>query len=119
MAEESQAIVAFAEGPGDSESITISSCARKCDNSLANLGQDALASPYHILSNALTDEAQRFKIWAANIGALQPPNSSKSLDFRLERADRMSQAVLSGLEGLEDALNRGEPHPTRATCTCF
>ncbi|KAF6825307.1 ankyrin repeat protein [Colletotrichum plurivorum] len=100
--------VALAEDSDDPQPVekpTISSSAHKCDNSFATLCEDIQASPYRGLANALTDEAARFKR-AANIKALRPSESPKSLDSRLKTVDRVAQSVLSGLDRLEDALNR-------------
>jgi hypothetical protein len=88
--------------------LTISSLAHDCDAALTRLCQDLPASPYHDLENDAADEAGRFKIWAANIGALQDYKSSSSLDSRLRTADRMKDSVLSGLSRLERTVTRGQ-----------
>ncbi|KAJ4129842.1 hypothetical protein NW768_006812 [Fusarium equiseti] len=55
----------------------------------------------------LEDEQGRFRIWASNLGALQPADSTKSLDRRLKHATLMRKSVTSGLERLELSAKRG------------
>lgn len=56
--------------------------------------------------DTIDDTRGRFNVWAANLGAFQPPNSLKSLDFRLKDAELMRASVLSGLERLSSVQNR-------------
>lgn len=56
--------------------------------------------------DAIDDARGRFNVWAANLGALQPPNSPKSLDFRLKDAELMRSSVVSGLERLSSVQTR-------------
>jgi hypothetical protein len=49
---------------------------------------------------AIVDAQGRFNVWAANVGALQPPHSLKSLESRLKDAELMRRSVISGLERL-------------------
>ncbi|OBR08869.1 Ankyrin repeat protein [Colletotrichum higginsianum IMI 349063] len=97
-------------GPGkDGHSETspvISSLAHACNAAFTKLCQDLPTTDYHGLEAKATDEAGRFKIWAANIGALQRPQSFGSLDSRLKSAERMKSSVVSVLRRLEDALGR-------------
>ena len=88
--------------------LTISSLAHDCDAALTRLCEDLPGSPYHDLENDVADEAGRFKIWAANIGALQDCQSSSSLDSRLRTEDRMKDRVVSGLSRLERSVARGQ-----------
>lgn len=48
----------------------------------------------------IEDSRGRFQVWAANIGALQSPESRKSLDFRLKDALLVRSSVISGLHRL-------------------
>ncbi|KAK6224814.1 ankyrin repeat protein [Colletotrichum tabaci] len=85
----------------------ISSLAHACNSAFTRLCQNLPTTDYHGLEAKATDEAGRFKVWAANIGALQRPQSSGSLDSRLKNAERMKSSVISGLQRLEDALANG------------
>ncbi|KAH0423237.1 hypothetical protein CcaCcLH18_12322 [Colletotrichum camelliae] len=58
------------------------------------------------MENSIADEAARYKIWAANIGALLDAKSANSLDSRLTESSRMRQNVTSCLERLRDAVTR-------------
>ncbi|WDK17628.1 hypothetical protein CGRA01v4_08911 [Colletotrichum graminicola] len=88
--------------------LTISSLAHSCRTAFAKLCQDLLlpSNEYHGLEPEATDQAGRFNVWALNIGALQRPQSSSSLDSRLKKAERMKNNVVSGLQRLEVALKR-------------
>lgn len=55
---------------------------------------------------AITDAQGRFNVWAANLGALQPSQSMKSLDSRLKEAELMRKSVIAGLERLEGVQTR-------------
>ncbi|KAK2030310.1 hypothetical protein LX32DRAFT_717282 [Colletotrichum zoysiae] len=85
---------------------TMSSLAHSCRVAFSKLRQDLPSTEYHGLEPEATDQAGRFSVWALNIGALQRPGSSSSLDSRLEKAERMKNTVVSGLQRLEDALKR-------------
>lgn len=87
---------------------SISSLALDCDSILTSLHKMVPLSSFQKLENATTDETARYKIWAANIGALRDANSAGSLDSRLKNSSRMRQNVTSGLERLRDAVNRGQ-----------
>ncbi|KAK1596935.1 uncharacterized protein LY79DRAFT_600893 [Colletotrichum navitas] len=88
--------------------LTISSLAHSCHAAFSKLCQDLLlpSNEYHGLEPEATDQAGRFNVWALNIGALQSPQSSSSLDSRLKKAERMRTNVVSGLQRLEVALKR-------------
>lgn len=58
--------------------------------------------------DAIDDARGRFNVWAANLGALQPPHSLKSLDFRLRDAELMRESVLSGLNRLSGVQARSK-----------
>ncbi|KAI9162993.1 ankyrin repeat protein [Paramyrothecium foliicola] len=49
---------------------------------------------------AVRDSRARFKVWASNIGALQPAGSTSSIAYRLRNAPLMRQSVASGLQRL-------------------
>ncbi|KAK2008317.1 hypothetical protein LZ32DRAFT_459989 [Colletotrichum eremochloae] len=85
---------------------TIYLLAHGCRASFSKLSQDLPATEYHDLAPKIADEAGRFNVWALNIGALQRPQSSSSLDSRLERSERMKNIVISGLQRLENGLKR-------------
>ncbi|KAF4334107.1 ankyrin repeat [Fusarium beomiforme] len=57
----------------------------------------------------LEDEQGRFRVWASNLGALQPPDSAKSLDQRLKDAPLMKRSIASGLERLQLSAERVSP----------
>lgn len=59
-------------------------------------------------ADAVADAHGRFNVWAANLGAFQPPQSSKSLDFRLKDAEVMRGSVVSALERLSGVQGRSE-----------
>lgn len=75
---------------------TISSVASNCITGFLS----CVANSHHRDLDAIDDARGRFNVWAANVGALQPPHSLKSLDFRLKDADLMRKSVISGLERL-------------------
>ena len=53
------------------------------------------------------DELGRFKVWAENIGALQPRGMRSSLEYRLRDASLARQQVLDFLEDLQASLKEG------------
>ncbi|KAK0609445.1 hypothetical protein B0T14DRAFT_531959 [Immersiella caudata] len=57
---------------------------------------------------AVEDCRGRFSVWAANLGAFQPPISSKSLDSRLRDAPRMRSSVTGALERIGGLLARAQ-----------
>jgi len=59
------------------------------------------------LDQAVEDAMGRLQLWAGNIGALQPENSPKSLDFRLRDAPHINGNVKSALERLAAIANIG------------
>ncbi|KAH7232666.1 hypothetical protein B0J15DRAFT_409016, partial [Fusarium solani] len=88
------------------ESRTISGLGNICARSLQRLLEcsNSPGDVQHVQS--LEDECGRFRVWAANIGALQPERSASSLDSRLRDApkQRESQPIISG-----DLPNRTAP----------
>jgi hypothetical protein len=59
-------------------------------------------------SNCIADEKGRLRVWAADIGALQPSESPKSLSYPLQDAPRMQESVKDGLERLLECADRGK-----------
>jgi hypothetical protein len=53
------------------------------------------------------DELGRFKVWAGNIGALQPKEMESSLEYRLRDASRTRKHVLDFLQDLYESLKEG------------
>ena len=87
-------------------SATIASTGKACINCFDQICQiiHDRGSEYgkDITPYAVADEFGRFKIWAGNIGALQPGNSS--LDTRLRQASHVRRQVLRLLDDLNYTL---------------
>ncbi|KAJ0120191.1 ankyrin repeat protein [Diaporthe amygdali] len=81
---------------------TISSLSRRCTSGFIW----CVESSFFDNMEAITDAQGRFNVWAANLGALQPPQSMKSLDSRLKEAELMRKSVIAGLERLEGVQTR-------------
>ncbi|KAF3797426.1 hypothetical protein GCG54_00009399 [Colletotrichum gloeosporioides] len=92
--------------PGPLPAPSISSLALDCDSVLTSLHEMVPLSSYLKLENSITDEVARYKIWAANIGALRDAKSAGSLDSRLKNSSRIRLYVTSGLERLQNAVDR-------------
>ena len=58
----------------------------------------------HLSAVAIQDEFGRFKVWAANIGALQPASRSSSLEHRLREATKVKDHVIKLLRDLTHSL---------------
>ncbi len=58
----------------------------------------------HISAVAIQDEFGRFKVWAANNGALQPVSRSPSLEHRLREAPKVKDHVIKLLRDLNHSL---------------
>lgn len=90
---------------------TISSLASQCSHGFTNLTAEAdrvvESNRGDDLEEAIHDARGRFNVWAANLGALQLPHSSRSLDSRLRDAALMRSSITSGLERLADVQTRG------------
>ena len=79
----------------------------KCFNRLADLLRASDHSrdfERHISAVAIQDEFGRFKVWAANIGALQPGSRSSSLEHRLREATKVKDHVIKLLRDLNHSL---------------
>ncbi|KAF5686214.1 ankyrin repeat [Fusarium denticulatum] len=85
---------------------TISKRANACVSQLQDLLKDLLSSLNTEEAQFLDDERGRLRVWASNIGALQPEQSMASLDARLKDAPRQRESVIRGLQRLEDVLSR-------------
>lgn len=94
--------------PGEKPA-TISSLSNLCNAAFNNLCELAPESAYHGLAHVIRNETGRFQIWAGNLGALQDPESSSSLDARLRKSKAMRLNVESGLHRVESAIHRGVP----------
>lgn len=81
---------------------TIWAYASKCISEFSR----CVATSHDVEQEAIIDARGRFNVWAANLGALQPPHSLKSLDARLKEADLMRTSVMSGLERLAGVQTR-------------
>lgn len=57
-----------------------------------------------LLPTEVQDELGRFKIWARNIGALQPRTMTSSLEYRLRDASHARQLIAKLLKTLEEVL---------------
>jgi hypothetical protein len=60
-------------------------------------------------NTAVEEELSRFKIWASNIGAMR--TGKASLDYRLRRAEYLTESVKSLLEDLNESLCGGSIVP--------
>lgn len=81
---------------------TIWALASKCVSEFSR----CVDSSHDCEQEAIVDAQGRFNVWAANVGALQPPHSLKSLDARLKDAELMRPSVMSGLERLAGVQTR-------------
>ncbi|KAH7198805.1 uncharacterized protein B0J16DRAFT_360480 [Fusarium flagelliforme] len=85
---------------------TLSDLGHKSEAALDQIVKYAETLNSGTLCVTLEDEQGRFRIWASNLGALQPADSTKSLDRRLKDAPLMRKSVASGLERLELSAKR-------------
>ncbi|KAJ4013726.1 hypothetical protein NW766_005965 [Fusarium irregulare] len=85
---------------------TLSVLGHRSDATLGDIVKYAETLNWGTLCVTLDDEQGRFRIWASNLGALQPAESMKSLDRRLQDAPLMRKSVISGLERLEGSAKR-------------
>ena len=71
---------------------------------------DALASPDRtpgrVLHQQVVDELERFSLWIGNIGALNPPQSSLSLEYRLQEADDVLSHIYDLLDDLDEVTQQ-------------
>ena len=61
-----------------------------------------------VTDEAVTDVAERFALWARNIGAFHPQGSQLSLEFRLRDAPEIREWVCELLEDLADTFTDRE-----------
>ena len=97
---------------------TLSALGHRSDATLGEMVQYAETINWGSLCVTLEDEQGRFRIWASNLGVLQPAESMKSLDRRLKDAPLMRKSVVSGLERLEGSAKRGKPCMQTRTTYC-
>lgn len=90
------------ESEGTRAPTTIWALASKCISEFSR----CVDSSHEGEQEAIVDAHGRFNVWAANVGALQPPHSLKSLDARLKDAELMRKSVVSGLERLAGVQTR-------------
>lgn len=95
----------------------LSALGHRSEAALSQIAKYAGSLAWSTLSVAIEDEQGRFRVWASNLGALQPANSIKSLDQRLKDAPLMRKSVTSGLERLEVSAKRGESYMKIETIT--
>lgn len=88
--------------------LTISKRANACVSQLQHLLKLKQSTSWLNTGEAqfLDDERGRLRVWASNIGALQPERSMASLDARLKDAPRQRESVIRGLQRLEGVLFR-------------
>ncbi|KAK5658055.1 hypothetical protein OQA88_2611 [Cercophora sp. LCS_1] len=86
-------------------SATISSLSRACGRLLDTIF-NAAGEARPEFSGRARDEQGRFRVWAANIGAMQSPRSHLSLDHRLGKAPTIHEAVVSELQRLWRSAER-------------
>lgn len=103
------------ESDDSNKRLTIYALSQACLVELKSLGRAIRFSPYGVLDSTVDDQAGRFQIWAGNIGALQKPQSTGSLDYRLKDFEVTKASVQSGLERLQGAVKRGRTVPNRIT----
>ena len=63
-------------------------------------------------AQALCDELGRFRVWAGNIGALQPATKTSSLEHCLREASQLKRQVVKLLQDLCQSLDQCEFLPT-------
>jgi hypothetical protein len=86
-------------------------CARHFDELCALFDDEERQFIYEISQLQVGDSYGQFKIWASNIGALQPIQSASSLDYRLREVPKVSKQVVALLQDLNDALEDGMHWP--------
>lgn len=91
--------------------------------SLADLGYEALSlfqrvetmnsdkTPQDWPTASFTAQAERFELWAVNLGLFVAGHGS--LDYRVREADRLAQTIRRFLQELMDSLVEGETTPVR------
>ena len=82
-------------------------CARHFDELCALFDDEERQFIYEISRLQVGDSYGQFKIWAGNIGALQPIQSASSLDYRLREVPKVSKQVVALLQDLDESLEDG------------
>jgi hypothetical protein len=70
-------------------------CARHFEQLCALFEDEERQFIYDISHLQVYDSFGQFKIWAGNIGALQPFHSASSLDYRLREVPKVSKQVVT------------------------
>jgi hypothetical protein len=86
---------------------TISTVVRRCFDAIEEAMAHAETFENGSSTATLEDERGRLRVWASNIGALQPASSPKSLDQRLRDAPLMKKSIHSGLQRVLIYAKRG------------
>jgi hypothetical protein len=76
-------------------------------NLISHLADSSCKTP-EMPARVIQDELGRFRVWAGNMGALQDPDSTASLDFRLIDAPQIRQQVLRILRRLIQSIQKGK-----------
>ena len=93
--------------PRPSTSSSIHSRYQACESLLTGIFE-AVPSASNTEHQCLIEDARgRLRIWADNVGAVRPPKSSASLDYRLRDADVMRSGIESALDRLLSLAQRG------------
>lgn len=58
-------------------------------------------------ADAIEDAFEKFRLWTGNLGALQDPSDTRSLEFRLRNAQAVRRRVGELLEELLELLQNG------------
>lgn len=91
---------------------TLNSLGKKCitlfNQIYALLDQPDRSYQEDLSADDIQDELGRFKVWAENIGALQPRDMKSSLEYRLRDASRTRQQVQQFLGDLRESLTEGD-----------
>lgn len=86
--------------------------ASRCEVALGSLvaAVDVSASPAASLVSTrdLANIQERFSQWAGNLGALQPPESHLSLEYRLRNSPQIHHAIDGMLQELYDSAQSGK-----------
>jgi len=91
---------------------SISARTRECESGFDAILVAIESSDNVSSESSIRDERARFRVWAANLGAAQPPHSATSLDHRLRDGPRMKDSVVSNLTRLKAVCDRGTFLPT-------
>lgn len=91
---------------GNEASVTVSALCTVCLKSLNDLVTSLVVLDKNYQGTA-EDSRGRFRIWAADVGALLPSTSEKSLDAQVREARRIKGTVFTGLRRIERCSEAG------------